>query len=226
MFLHRSPSLPLFAIAVAVILAVTGCASSHSPSAGHSLKPHVTASASATPRVSPTPKPTAAAVTTAKIVIDGTGLTVLGSDGSQLARVLYASDPAPSLATLVAKIGATPSTTVQPEGMCSPSVTVADWGRFRMTWYTDPAAEAGAGFTVRADAATVSGIAVQSPQGFTVGNQIAAMHAGTPGSQLTPAGDQLWYDLDSNQRGALAQSQDFGGPILFFYAPAYTNQDC
>ncbi len=112
--------------------------------------------------------------------------------------------------------------------MCSPAQTEAVWGgHLRITWYTDPADQAGADFTVRADAAAIAGITVQTPQGFAVGDSIAAMASGTPNATVEDSGGQVFYDLDANHKGALAQGQEFGGgPILFLYAPAYINQDC
>ena len=202
------------------VLALGGCSSA--PSAGGSARPSTSTSAE--------PVPTASAKQTAKIQIDRKGLTLLASDGTQIERILYSSDPTASVAILASRIGSTPQSQSSESNECARAQTFVEWGNgLRLTWVTDPAERHSPYLWARSDAPTIAnGISIETPQGFSVGDSITELAAASPGAvvQDWEGGTQVWFDLDADENGVLADATPKSGPVRILTAPVNVHQDC
>ncbi|WP_394768933.1 hypothetical protein [Lacisediminihabitans sp.] len=186
--------------------------------------------ASDSPSESPTPTP----VTTATLQVARDGITILGSDGSTLQTVLYKSDPVDAIAAITTRLGEAPATETFAATACSYPLTTARWGRgFSLTYVTDDQSGAAKMFTVRSNSATTSGdVSVETAQGFSVGDPVKDLIAKNPNAVTQGEDDpsvfgiRVFFDLDSDQNGVVADSDPKTLLISIIYAPANVNQDC
>jgi hypothetical protein len=158
----------------------------------------------------------------------------MGSDGSELQRLPYVSDPVVAVAVLTRAIGETPAAETLVATTCSLTQKRLSWGdALSLSYTTEDAADTVKRFTVRSDSAdTAGGIAVETTQGFSVGDPVSSLIASAPGAITQGENDpsafgiRVFYDLDATQNGALADSDPKTGLISIIYAPANVNQDC
>ena len=209
------------------VLALGGCSA---PFAGGSTRPATSASAEPVPSASAAPVPSASAKQIAKIQIDGKGLTLLASDGTQIERILYSSDPTASVAILASHIGSTPQPQSRESSECERAHTIVKWGDgLSLIWVTDPAERYSPYVWARSDAPTIGNdISIETPQGFSVGGSITELAAVTPGSlvQDWEGSTQVWFDLDADGEGVYANATPRSGPVRMLGAPVSVHQDC
>jgi hypothetical protein len=205
-------------IASVLLASTTACVAEPPPV--HTPRP----AASAAPSATPTPD-----TSTAKIQIDGLGLTFLTKDGTILDRILYSADPEKSVAAIATHLGESPVTEFLPEALYSEATTSSAWGKgLTIRYETDRKPEGSLYFWVSSHASTVGkGISVQTTRGFSVGDLTTALAAGTPGSvvQNWDGGTAVWFDLDAKENGVLAESEPASGPIESISAPVNIHQD-
>jgi hypothetical protein len=171
---------------------------------------------------------------TARILIDGTGLSVIGTDGVVIERVAYTVSPQDAIATLTSAVGVAPTITSIPATSCNLDESRSMWGEaLTVTYRVDPTSRGSVQFVVRSDSRTISGrIAVETPEGFGVGDEIKSFAAVAKNSQIEGPdepggyGVQVWYDLDAQKNGALAISDPKTGLITLINAPVSVGQDC
>lgn len=183
---------------------------------------------------SASPNPTTTPVTTATLQVAREGITLLGSDGSTLQTLSYATDPVDAIAALTNRLGAAPATESFAANACSYAQKTASWGHgFSLTYVTDDPGGAAKAFTVRSDAATISGnVSVETAQGFSVGDPVKALIAKTPNAVTQGEDDpsafgiRVFFDLDSDQNGVVVDSDPKTLLISIIFAPANVNQDC
>lgn len=224
---------PLFAIAALAIVGLGGCSLVTSPSntgsGSQTRTPTATPSASSSVTPSPTPPPD---VTAATVVINGTSLIVENAHATVLLTIPFTTDTTTAVTQLGQALGTTPLATSHPDTKCAPAY--ADYNFGGITLYSG-ALTSGAHFhAAMFTPTTATGVALDMPGGFSVGDSISAAQAANPGSSTNSDGAGttfLYFDVQStgpdgpDSWGAMAVAT-VGDTILNLRSPTYYHGDC
>ena len=228
-YLQMSTLRPLVLLsgAVAILLAVSGCANGQSDAKAPTPAATATSSIGATP----TPGPDSNAV--AAISMSAEGLSVVSASGAQLSMIRYTDDPAASVALLAEALQSEP--TLSPGGRINYSggiLTNYRWGGIILQTDQDPDDPSvhwmGANFV----APSFGAVNLLGPGGLSVGDSTAAApdpistgsYEGSPNGPRYLLGEPQPSDLSDGQYFAYVQAYDDPSAITIIelVAPAFS----
>ena len=221
-------------VALALLIALTGCGPS-APAPAPSTSP-TSGSPSPTPASSESPTPEAGepeeVVTAAVVVVTASTLSVFGTDGSTLVSARYDEDAAGVAAELAAVLGTAPrvSTSTEPTEAC-PTRTFYDFGGLLLGTPQGLGSPATIGlpgtYDVVVTTATVGGVAVETVAGQRVGADRSAFATAIGDEaeiETRGSGSDLGFDIvnpaahEFDQVGTYAAFE--GGVLTTFFTPA------
>ena len=229
----RFPSgfLAFATISVAVTTALTGC-NSETDQSGTGAAPDAGASDSSTPN----PSEADPGTQSARIVVDGSGVTVFAEDSSELVDVPFGTAGAEAAALVAEAIGDPTVTDAAAEGSCQAAYTSYDWGGFVIR--TPGRANTAEGMMFNAlitELETSSGITLETTGGYQVGTFVEQLE-GNPGAFLpdnsyvygTNNGPFVAYDPQGTDGGwgAAAYLSVDDGTAVTIAAPYYFFHVC
>jgi hypothetical protein len=223
----------LFAITALTVVVLGGCSPVAPPSPTGSGSP--TRTATPTPRasssVTPSPTPTAD-VTVATVVINGTSLIVENARATVLLTIPFTTDAVTAVTQLGQALGTAPLATSHPDAHCASAYTDYNFGG--ITLYSGAQAPGAQFHAVMFSPTTGTGVALDMPGGFSVGDSISAAQAANPGSYTSADGQGttfLYFDVQStgpdgpDSWGAMVVAT-VGDTILNLRSPTYYHGDC
>lgn len=228
-----TPTTPALAVALALLVALTGCAPGAATPTPTSTP---TGSASPTPAASSTPTPdageTAAPVTAAVVVVTASTFSVFGSDGSTMLAVDYEADAAAVAARLAEVLDVAPTMSTSPFATeACPLRTFYDFGGLLLGTPQGLGSPATLGmpgaYDVVVTADAVNGIPIETVAGQRVGATLSAFAAAI-GDEATIAergsGSDLGFDLVDPAADPYDQVGTYavfdGGVLTTFFTPA------
>ena len=224
-------------LAVASVALLSGCATQPAPPT------------EAGPTADPTPAAEEAAAI-ATLTIGGTAITALDAEGAVLGSVDYTSAGAAAVEFLSDAFGSDPVVAARPgDSSCLADATQATWGDGAFVLVYDfpelSGQPDGQAVQAVAKAATVGDVAVTTPEGFAVGQPIAALVTAIPNVGVhTSADDAFGMQVDyavvagtyedmtdpdfgmSDNAYWGAQAHGEGGVIATLTAPTYFQSAC
>jgi len=211
---------------IILLLALSGCAQPQpQPQLEPSSSPHGTPTATAAPAA-------------ATLVVDGSGLVLLSESGGELSRIAYSDDPEQAIAALTEAVGSSPQRGVEGQQTCFGEYDTARWGESLALKHGEALPlPADAAFEIDATGAEAGAIAVQTPQGFSVGDPIAELTASVPEApavQFETGGALVNFDVVTGTEqdgaepyyGAQATDLEATGTIREIRAPLDFRFDC
>ncbi|CAN5247895.1 hypothetical protein BH09ACT1_BH09ACT1_21940 [soil metagenome] len=209
----------LVALGIALGLVLSGCSSSTDAAGG--------GSSASSPRPSSSPAGTesgAADPVAVRIQINGDRLDAFAADGSIVAHFAYADDGATTVTGLKAVIGEAPEVeTTTTTTVCEAPHHTAKWGdALEVSWNVSTGGYSG--IHVSSQEPNSGSLAVESPNGFAVGDSMTALTAGIPGAytDTRATADQgtttVWYGVKSGL-GAVATDDHGDGIVSVINAP-------
>lgn len=186
----RTPVAPLFTptLALVVLAALAACVPIDPPAATPSPSPTVTATATEEP-TGPTP---------ATVVLSTSLILVNDAEGATIDHFDYFDDPTAAIAAFTEYFGGDPVVTPFPGSNHEWPGNFYEWDDFGIIDYVGGPGGSGEDFGVRATAATVRGLGIETVSGIAVGDTAAtAAAAGAIAvSQEIEGTTYAWLELD------------------------------
>jgi hypothetical protein len=156
-------------------LALSGCVDAAGPAATSGPAAPATASAAPTDESSP-PEPEAST-----LVIAGSAVRSVDDSGATVAEVPYSAEPPEAIAFFTDLFAVDPVLSTRPgDQACTLDVNVATWDPGFTVAYDEAVVPEGQRFLVHAVAPEVSGIAIETPSGVTIGDPVQVLQDAIP----------------------------------------------